>query len=209
MLRIDENSKTLVTPEQAGFVAEAPPERHELLHLVAGGWQAFARELGNPQLHYLAAEPEPGVDMVAFDEASGAVAVVLVGDDGRELVSRVAISAGVVAAWDAQRLSSVHEMLGAAVPGESPKVVLVGTSWDETAVAAMDWLVRRHGVDLAAYTVSMVRFGSERLMNVARAFPTAEAVDPAAAAQRFFADVAASQGSAGLASAPPPGVPAA
>jgi len=205
MLRIDETSNTLVAPQQGGFVPDTPPQRSELLHLLAGGWQAFANELGQAHLHYLAREPEPGVDLVAFDAADGRVGVVLVGDAGRELVGRAVIAAAEVAGWDAQDLAEVHEMLSAAVPGDSPRLILVATSWDEQSLAALDWLTRRHGVEVTAHLVSMVRFGSERLMSVVRAYPAADgaAVDPAAQAQRFFADVRAN---AGGASAPPPGV---
>lgn len=207
MLRIDETSQTLVAPQQGGFVADTPPARDELLHLLAGGWQAFAHEMGQPHLHYLAHEPEPGVDMVAFDDQDGRAAVVLVGDDGRDLIGRAMIAAGEVASWDAQDLAEVHETLTAAVPGDSPRLVLIATSWDDQSVSALDWLTRRHGIEVGAYLVSMVRFGVERLMQVHRAYPPSE-IKQVDAAERFFADVQSGQ-APGSSSAPPPNVPAA
>jgi hypothetical protein len=210
MLRIDESSKTLVAPQEAAFVAEAAPARDELLALVSSGWQAFSAEIGQSHLKYLASAPEPGVEVLAFDEAAGRVAIVQVSEDPRAGLTTALIAAAEVAHWDAQDLAEVHESLQAAVPGDSPRIVLVGAHWDEQTVATMDWLVRRHGLEISAYQVHMLRFGSERLMNVSRAYPNAEAPlaapsDPAA----FFAQVgSAAPQMAGVPSSPPPGVPA-
>jgi hypothetical protein len=71
VLRIDETSKTLVAPQAGGLVTEASPDRDELLALVGASWEAFAHELGLPSLRFLASEPIPGVDVLAFDEQSG------------------------------------------------------------------------------------------------------------------------------------------
>jgi hypothetical protein len=208
MLRIDESSKTLVAPQEAAFVAEAAPARDELLALVSSGWHAFAAEIGQPHLKFLAVAPEPGVDVLAFDESAGRVAVVQVAADPRSGLMAALMAAGEVAGWDAQDLAEVHEALQAAVPGDSPRIIMVGGTWDEQTVATMDWLVRRHGVEITAYHVQTLRFGAERLMNVSRAYPHPEAappVDPAA----FFAQVgSAAPPVGGLHSAPPPGVPA-
>jgi hypothetical protein len=186
MLRIDETAKTLMAPQAGGFVPEAPPERAELLHLLATGWQAFAAELGQLNLHYLAHEPEPGIDLLAFDDRAGRISVVLVGENGRDLLGGAMLAGGEVAGWDAKDLAEVHAMLKAAVPGDSPRLMLVATAWDAETVAAMDWMTRRHGLEVSAYTVGMMRFGTERLMTVERAYPAPEAPVADAAAQ-FFA----------------------
>jgi hypothetical protein len=203
MLRIDESSKTLVAPQEAAFVAEAAPARDELLALVSSGWQAFSAEIGQPHLSFCVAGAA-GADVVAFDSSAGRVAVVQVGDGAEALGAALSAAAG-VSGLDADGLAAVHESLSAAVPGDSPRIVLVG-EYGEEAVATMDWLVRRHGLEISAYTVQTLRFGSERLMNVVRAYPHAEGApaDPAA----FFAQVGSSQPAPGGVSAPPPGVPA-
>ena len=209
MLRIDESSNTLVAPQQGGFVPEAPLERAELLALITSGWQAFAQEMGHPHLRLLAADPEPGVDLLAFDEASGRVAVVLVGgvEPAAGLLGRMVVAAGEVAGWDAQDLSEVHEALQAAVPGDTPRVVLVASGYEDQLLSSVDWLTRRHGLEVTAHQVQMLRFGAERLMQVHRAYPAAP-VDANAASQQFFADVVAAPVAGGH-SAPPPSVPAA
>lgn len=203
MLRIDENAKTLVAPQQGGFQPEAALERHELLPLITSGWAAFAHEMGQTHLHLLAAEARPGLDLVAFDETSGRVVVVLVAgqETAAELLGRALVAAGEVASWDAAALHEVHEALQAAVPGDSPRILLVGAGFDDQVTRAVDWLVRRHGFEVSAFQVQMLRFGSERLMQVARAYPGGGAADPKAAAQQFFADVMMGNGGQ---SAPPP-----
>ena len=205
MLRIDESSKTLVAPDAAGFTPEPAPEPSELYHLVVAGWHAFAAEIGQPGLHLLSTAPEPGVDAVAFDEAAGRAAVVQVlGASPREQLSGALFAAAEVAGWDAQDLAEIHESLSAVVPGDSPRIILIAAEYDDQAVQTMDWLVRRHGLEITAYTVSTLRFGSERMLHVDRAYPASgeSKADPAAA---FFASVGAT---APGASTPPPGVPA-
>lgn len=209
MLRIDESSKTLVAPQAAAFVAEAPPARDELITLVSSGWDAFSAEIGLPHLKFLTAAPEPGVDVLAFDEAAGRVAVVQVADEPRAALMAALVAAAEVSGWDAQDLAEVHEALTAAVPGDSPKIVLVGGSWDEQTVATMDWLVRRHGLEVVAYQVSTLRFGNERLMQVSRAYPAMEGAQAAADPAAFFAQVGSAAPPVPGVSAPPPGVPAA
>jgi hypothetical protein len=211
MLRIDESSKTLVAPQQGGFVPEPPMSRSELLPLLSAGWQAFASEMGQAHLQKLADEPVPGVDLLGWDEQAGRVVVVLVAGEetASQLIGRAVVGAATVAGWDAARLAGVHESLQAAVPGDSPRILIVAGELGESVVHTLDFLVRRHGIEATAYGVQMLRFGAERLMQVARTYPAAPAEhSPAGAPQQFFADVMAlPQG--GAHSVAPPGVPAA
>ena len=126
MLRIDETSKTLVAPQAGGLVTEASPDREELLTLVGASWEAFAEELGLPSLKLLATEPFPGVDMLAFDAQAGrAVVVQVTGETVEWQLYRALQAAAAVAALDAAELESLHEALTAAVPGDTPQLVLV------------------------------------------------------------------------------------
>lgn len=201
MLRIDETSKTLVAPEPAAPVADAPLTREELLTLLSSGWQAFAGEIGQPHLRFISAAVD-GIDVLAFDETAGTVAVALVIDgDVAGSVGRAIAAAARVAGWDAAHLAEIHEDLQAVVPGESPRILLVGSELSGEAMGVVDWLVRRHGHEISAHLVQTLRMGSDRLMEISRAYP---APDPAAAAAHHPPAF-----QAGVASAPPPGVPAA
>lgn len=204
MLRIDETSKTLA-PQEGGFVAEAPPARDELLTLIAAGWQAFAPEIGQKHVVYVAHTTDPGVDLLAFDSSGGRVVLVLVGDSGRELLGRGMLAGAVVAGWDAATLSSMGEVLSAAVPGESPRLVLIAPEWDEPTLAAVEWLDRKHNMEIKAHKVGMVRFGAERLLTVDPANGGAAAA-PADASAGFFAHM--SEQPAAEAAPPAPEAPA-
>lgn len=186
MLRIDETSQTLMAPQAGGFVPEPPPAREHLLPLLASGWQAFAAEIDQPNVRYVAHTMEPGVDLIAFDETSGRVVVVLVGESGRELLGRAMLAGAVVAGWDAAELAAMNAALSAAVPGESPQLILVAGDWDDASVAAVEWLERRHALDVQAYRVGMMRFGAERLLTVDQAVRGGADDDRAA---EFFAQV--------------------
>ena len=211
MLRIDETSGTLVAPQAGGLVTETSPERDELLALVGASWSAFAQELGMPNLRLVATEPAAGVDLLAFDEQSGrAVVLYVTGETVEWQISRALAAAADVASWDAARLSSVSEALEAVVPGDSPQLVLVAGGYDPRALATLDWLSRRHGVEASCFSVSVLRFGNERLLSVHREPRDGQAADTAAQVQWMLtgaqsAPAAADAPSAqALASAPPP-----
>jgi hypothetical protein len=199
LLRIDETSNTLVAPQAGGLVTEANPDRTELLALLAASWQAFALELGHASLRFVAAEPVPGLDILAFDEQAGRAVVVQVtaGVDTAE-VGRGLAAAAQVASWDATALAAVHDSLSAVVPGDSPQVVLIAGGFDPSTVATVEWLARRHAVELSCFAVSFLRFGAERLLTVRREFPPRDAsvADPAAEVSKLLGD---SVGSVGVA----------
>lgn len=210
MLRIDESSNTLVAPQAGGLVTEVNPDRAELLALLTSSWEAFALELGHPSLRFVAAQPVPGVDILAFDDAAGRAVVVQVtaGTEFAE-VGRGLAAAAQVASWDSSVLHAVDERLGVTVPGDSPQLVLIAGGFDAATTATVDWLARRHGVELSCFGVSFLRFGAERMLTVRREFPPREASasDPAAEVQQLLGD--ASVGVAtmgGAASTPPPGI---
>ena len=209
VLRIDETSKTLVAPQAGGLVTEGNPDRAELLTLLAASWDAFSAELGHSSLRFVATEPVPGLDILAFDEQAGRAVVVQVTDAVQsDEVGRALAAAAQVASWDAASLSAVHSSLSATVPGDSPQVVLIAGGFDAATIATVDWLARRHGVELSCFGVSFLRFGAERLLTVRREFPPRDAntPDPAAEVQQLLGDVVPSVGVATTDSTPPPGV---
>jgi hypothetical protein len=209
VLRIDETSNTLVAPHAGGLVTEGNPDRAELLSLLSSSWEAFSSELGHPSLRFVTAEPIPGLDILAFDEQAGrAVVVQLTAGVEFAEVGRALAAAAQVASWDANSLSAVHESLSATVPGDSPQVVLIAGGFDAATVATVEWLARRHGVELSCFAVSFLRFGAERLLTVRREFPPRDnkTPDPAAEVQQLLGETAPSVGvvTTGGASTPPP-----
>ena len=212
MLRIDETSNTLMAPQAGGLVTEGNPGRDELQTLLGGSWEAFAAELGHPSLRLVAREPSPGVDLLAFDEQAGRTVVVQVTNDvDFNEVGRALAAAAIVASWDAAALAAVHESLSAAVPGDSPQVVLIAGGFDAATVATVEWLARRHGVEVSCFVVAFLRFGAERLLTVRREFPprAVNAPDPMAEVQQLLGDDVPSVGVVTMApvdggSTPPP-----
>jgi hypothetical protein len=184
VLRNDETSKTRVAPQAGGLVTEAAPERDELLTLISASWEAFVAELGLPHLRLVGRESAPGADLLAFDEAEGrAVVLHVTGETVEWQVSRALAAAAEVASWDAAKLASVSDALEAVVPGDSPRLVLMAGGYDPRALATVDWLSRRHGVEVSAFSISVLRFGNERLLNVAREPRDGQSADPAAEVQ--------------------------
>jgi len=149
-----------------------------LLGLVTASWEAFAGELGLKGVRLLSREPVPYVDLLGLDEERNRVVVILVtGDTVEWQLGRALGAAADVASWDRERLLSVDTELEQIDGAESPALVLVAGGYDPRALATIDWLASRHDVPVYAYTVSMVRFGGERLLSVRR--EPAEAGDPA------------------------------
>lgn len=211
MLRIDETSGTLVAPQAGGLVTDTSPDRDELLTLVGASWEAFAHELGQPSLRLVARNAAEGADLLAFDEQSGrAVVLHLTGETVEWQLGRVLAAAAEVASWDAARLAEVSEALSAVVPGDSPQVVVVAGGYDPRALATAAWLSRRHGLELSCFSVSALRFGSERLLSVHRE-PRSDQADAASGVQWMLTgdqppavDAAAPAAPQGASSAPPP-----
>ncbi len=213
MLRIDESSKTLVAPQAGGLVAGAAPEREELLALVGASWEAFAHELGLPTLRKLAVEPLAGADILAFDEQAGrAVVVQVTGETVEWQLIRSLQAAAAIASMDAAGLAALDPALEAAVPGDSPQVVVVAGAFDPSALATAGWLSRRHGVEISTFSVSVLRFGSERLLSVHREPRDGQSPDPASEVQWMLTGEASAKPVAPVvppvpasASTPPPG----
>jgi hypothetical protein len=202
VLRIDETSKTLVAPPAGGFVTEVSPDRAEMLALVSSSWEAFAGELGQPSLRFVASEPVAGLDVLAFDEQAGrAVIVQVASDTGESQLSRALGAAAAVAAMDAAHLAAIHESLRAAVPGDSPQLVFVAAAFDAQLLGTVDWLTRRHGLEVSCFSVSVFRFGAERLLSVRREYPARDVQTADPAVESGEAPAVATNGS----STPPPG----
>jgi hypothetical protein len=168
VLRIDETSGTLVPPQAAGLVQETPPDREELLGLVTASWEAFAGELGIPGVRLLAREPVPYIDLLGLDSDGRVVVILVTGDTVEWQLGRALGAAADVASWDRDRLVGVHEGLEDADLDLSPALVLVAGGYDPRALATIDWLASRHDVPVYAYSVSIIRFGGERLLSVRR-----------------------------------------
>jgi hypothetical protein len=208
VLRIDETSKTLVAPQAGGLVTEAAPEREELLSLVGASWEAFAQELGLPNLKFVASEPVAGVDILAFDEVARKTVVVQVtGETVEWQLARALQAAAAIAELDAAALGSMHPT---AAPGDSPKLVLVAGGYDPRALATIQWL-GRHGVDISTFAVSVMRFGNERLLSVRPEPRDSQAADPASEVEWMLTGSPAPTAAPSLPaaqaanSAPPPG----
>jgi hypothetical protein len=210
LLRIDETSGTLVAPQAGGLVTETSPERDELLALVGASWSAFAQELGMPNLRLVATEPAPGVDLLAFDEQSGrAVVLYVTGETVEWQISRALAAAADVASWDAARLAEVSDALEAVVPGDSPQLIVVAGGYDPRAVATLEWLRRAHHVEASTFSVSVLRFGNERLLSVHREPRDGQGEDTAAQVQWMLtgaqpAPATAAPDAQAAASTPPP-----
>jgi hypothetical protein len=212
VLRIDETSKTLVAPPAGGLVTEVNPDRDEMVALVTSSWEAFAGELGHQSLRFAAADPVPGLDVLAFDELAGrAVVVQVAGDTSGTQLTRALTAAGAVAAMDAAGLAAIHDSLQAAVPGDSPQIVFVAAAFEAGTLTTVDWLTRRHGLEISCFAVSVFRFGNERLLSIRREYPARDvhAVDPAAEVQRMLTGepvAAAAVPVANGSSTPPPAI---
>ena len=128
----------------------------------------------------MASEPLPGVDILAFDEVSRRTVVVhITGETVEWQLARALQAAAAVSQLDAAQLGSLHHATEVAVPGESPKLVIVAGGFDPRALATIKWLAGRHGVEISTFAVSVMRFGNERLLSVHAEPRDPQAADPA------------------------------
>ena len=72
---------------------------------MTSGWEAFALDSAIESMRLCAAEPVPGLDLLAFDEQAGrAVIAQVVGTDAESELGRALVASSVVARWDAAAL---------------------------------------------------------------------------------------------------------
>ena len=74
--------------------------------------------------------------------------------------------------------------------------MLLAAAFDARTLATVDWLARRHGLEISCFLLSVLRFGAERLLSIRRVYPAPDAhmPDPAAEVQRMLAGEAADGG---------------
>ena len=195
MLRIDESAKTLVPPDAPELVPDEPPSRDELHALISAGWNAFAGEIGLDQVHAVAPNPAPGIDLLAVDTTDGRPVIVTVAEgEAADHLNGMLAAAATVAGWDGDRLGAMHEALRA---HPSPLLVVVGAGFDPGSVAVADYLAH-HGIEVSGYGIEVMRRGSERLLTAVATYPVPEVP----AEPDFVAQVEPAS------SAPPPPPPA-
>ena len=64
--------------------------------------------------------------------------------------------------------------------------MLLASAFDARTLATVDWLTRRHGLEISCFVLSVFRFGNERLLSIRREYPARDAAapDPAAEVQQ-------------------------
>ena len=151
VLRIDETSKTLVAPQAGGLVTEANPDRDELLALLGG-------LLGGLRRGARASEPAPGGHRArarrrpARVRRAGRPRRRRPGDRTTSSSARSAARSPPPPrsrAGTPPRSPPSTSRSSAAVPGDSPQVVLIAGGFDAATVATVEWLARRHGVEVS------------------------------------------------------------
>lgn len=190
MLRIDEGTKSLVAPREGTLVTEHLLERADFQEMIVRSWKNFITEIGFPSLKFVQKEVMPHdsvgnrIDILAFDEESGRPAIIELKRHRHKLQLLQALSyAAMVWTWDPEQLRS---KLGADADEDllnsidnldkegSPTVILIAEEFDPEVVLTADWLHRQHGLDIYCFSVTIQRFGTDRLMRFQLDYPLRE-----------------------------------
>jgi hypothetical protein len=187
VLRIDDATKRLVPPSASTLRTEDLRERADLQELIVNSWEVFASELGLPGLRYLGKEVQPHascanrIDILAFDEDEGRPVVIELKRDRDRMQLLQGLSyAGMIATWrdaqysavlaphdDADLRNSVEQRLA----DVSPAVVLIAEEFDPEVILTANWLRSQHQVDIACYSLKLLRFGESLHLAAQRDFP--------------------------------------
>ena len=180
MLRIDETSKTLVAPPAGGLVTEVSPDRDEMLALVSSSWEAFAGELGQPSLRFVGQGQVPGLDLLAFDEQAGRAVVVGVASEVADAQLTHALSAAAVGRrrWTPPRSPPSTSRCRPPSPATRRRSCCSRPRSTPSTLATVDWLTRRHGLEISCFVLSVFRFGAERLLSIRREYPARDVARP-------------------------------
>lgn len=187
MLQIDDTTKRLVPPSASTLKTEDLRERADLQELIVNSWDVFANELGLPGLRFLGTEVQPHVscanriDILAFDEDEGRPVVIELKRDRDRLHLLQGLSyAGMVATWGDEQYASVlaqHDDADLRNSVEqrsadvSPAVILIAEEFDPEVILPANWLRSRHQVDIACYSLKLLRFGDTLHLAAQRDLP--------------------------------------
>jgi len=80
---------------------------------------------------------------------------------------------------------------------------VVAGAFEASALATAAWLSRRHGLEISTYSVSVLRFGNERLLSVHREPRDGQSPDPASEVQWMLTGEASATPVQGAAPSPP------
>jgi hypothetical protein len=190
MLRIDEATGRLVTPEEGTLKGEGLLERSDVQEMFARSWDGFTAELGFRSLRFVGTEVPPHdsvgnrIDILAFDEDLGRPVVIELkrGSDKLHLLQALSYAA-MVWTWDSDRLrkmlpTDADENLINSIDNMdsevSPAVILVAEAFEPEVIYTADWLHRKHDIDVYCFTLSVHRFSEERWVMLQLDYPQRE-----------------------------------
>jgi hypothetical protein len=187
VLRIDETAKRLVAPAPETLQTRQLRERQDLQELIVRSWDTFVSELGFPDLRLLGKEVVPHsscadrIDLLAFDAELGRPVVIELKRDRHRLHLLQGLAyAGMIDTWDddsyrALLAESQDEDLLNSIENRdlqvSPIVVLIAESFEPEVILATDWLSQKHAVTLYCFSLKLLGFGDDLLLEIQQDYP--------------------------------------
>ncbi len=189
MLKVNLSDNTLSRLPLSSLEQSDIKERANLQRAIINSWEAFYEDLGYEDLFLIGQEIEPHdscrdrIDILALDHNGVPVIFELKrGRDKLQLLQAITY-ASMIARWDKDRLLKLmpvddnertEELLAIvrddAFSLQDPQIVLLAESYDPEVILAADWL-SEYGVEISAFTISVVDHGGETLLSIDQRFP--------------------------------------
>lgn len=198
MLRIDDGARRIVQVQRLSLAEAGLAERTDIQRLIWRHPGEFFDEIGETLL-LIGQEVRPSdlvsdrIDLLAIDEQGAAVIIELKRGKDRLQLLQAASYAGMVGRWAPPRFAQVlagargipqaeadaqiEEFLEGDVSALNAKqrLILVAEGFDTALLAAAEWLVERHGVDLICCRLEVMRDREADYLSVSQVYPPARA----------------------------------
>jgi hypothetical protein len=194
MLRIDKGVSGVVQVQRLSLAEAGLAERTDIQRLIWRHPAEFFDEIGETLL-LIGQEVRPSdmvsdrIDLLAIDEQGAAVIVELKRGKDRLQLLQAASYAGMVGRWTPPRFAQVlagargipqadaDAQIEGFLEGDvsalntKQRLILVAEGFDTALLAAAEWLVERHGVDLTCCRLEVMRDRDADYLSVSQVYP--------------------------------------
>lgn len=188
MLKFDVANHRLSRLDSTTLASSKILERPDLQAAIVRSWEAFSSELGLEEARLLGEELQPHpscndrIDLLALDTDDRPVVIELKRHRDKLQLLQAVSYAAMVAKWSGQHFRDVAAsapgplrdaltgLIGEDFTPGSPRIILLAESFDPEVILTADWL-SSFGVDICAYAITPLAFGSELFVRLDRRFP--------------------------------------
>lgn len=193
MLKINLQNKTLNRMDSTVLKGESLLERQDLQQYIVNSWEEFKNEIGLPTAILIGQEIKPhdsvqdSIDLLAFNQDDSSIIVIELKREKNKYQLLQSLSyAAMVATWDSEKLiaecskgrnkvdQEALDVIGSSNLSEEVQVILIAEKFDPEVIITSDWLVKRYGLSITAFSVGLHKIDNQLVLDLDQKYPLPE-----------------------------------